>query len=125
VLNVGQPYGGGVPDLRQQITGGPVAWLVWLRTTRTRTRAEDRKVAIDPRHRILETLRFLAGLGILGTWVVLTFTMLVVGQLMSLDEEWTGWGDVLLNPYIVLPYVVISALGAMALWALFRPGRVR
>ena len=56
---------------------------------------------------------------------MLTYTMLVVGQLMSLDEEWTGWGDVLLNPYIVLPYVVISALGAMALWALFRPGRIR
>jgi uncharacterized BrkB/YihY/UPF0761 family membrane protein len=70
-------------------------------------------------------LRFLAGLGILGTWVVGSFTMLIAAQLMSVDEEWTGWGDVLLNPYIVLPYVVISGLGAMALWWLFRPHRVR
>jgi len=73
-------------------------------------------IVIDTRHRIRETLRFLAGLGILGTWVVLSFTMLLVAQLMSLDEEWTGWGDVFLNPYIVLPYIGISGLGAMALW---------
>jgi hypothetical protein len=82
-------------------------------------------VAIDTRHRIRETLRFLAGLGILGTWVVGSFTMLIAAQLMSVDEEWTGGGDVLLNPYIVLPYIVISGLGGMALWWLFRPHRVR
>jgi hypothetical protein len=51
--------------------------------------------------------------------------MVIAGQLMSIDEEWNGWGDVLLNPFIVLPYVAITAFGAMALWWLFGPHRAR
>lgn len=44
----------------------------------------------------------------------------LTGSLMSVDEEWTGWGDVLLNPYLVLPYVVVSVALLGGAWALLR-----
>jgi hypothetical protein len=42
-------------------------------------------------------------------WVLYTVLLAFVGQLMSVDEEWQGWGDVFLNPYIMGPWVLFGA----------------
>lgn len=47
---------------------------------------------------------------LLGLWAYGTWILWIVERLASLDEEWQGWADVLLNPYIVGPYVVASAV---------------
>lgn len=53
-------------------------------------------------------------------WLTVTVLMLVAGNLMSVDEEWDGWGDILLNPYLIVPYVVITAGVTAGVWALCR-----
>lgn len=47
---------------------------------------------------------------LVATWLAWTWFNWLVSALMSLDEEWEGWPDHLLNPYIVLSYLVPSAL---------------
>lgn len=53
-------------------------------------------------------------------WLIVTLGIVMAGYLMSVDEEWTGWGDVLLNPYLVVPYVAYSGLSVGGLWLLCR-----
>ncbi len=47
---------------------------------------------------------------LLGLWAYGSSILWSTARLMSLDEEWQGWGDVLLNPYIVGPYLVASGV---------------
>lgn len=54
-------------------------------------------------------MRIAAATVFLGAWLSGTAILWIVAQLMSLDEEWHGWGDVLLNPYIVAAYILASA----------------
>ena len=42
-------------------------------------------------------------------WVLYTMLLLFTGQLASVDEEWQGWGDVFLNPYLMAPWVLFGA----------------
>jgi hypothetical protein len=44
--------------------------------------------------------------------IAIAATVWFVGWMMSVDEEWTGWGDVLLNPYIMGP-TFVAALGCV------------
>jgi len=64
---------------------------------------------------VRETLRAVGGLVVLGSWLVISGSLVVGAQLMSVDEEWQGWGDVFLNPYIMLPYLAFSIAMAVAL----------
>lgn len=41
-----------------------------------------------------------AGL-LFGLWLFYTLLLGFLGQMMSVDEEWQGWGDVLLIPYFM------------------------
>ena len=50
----------------------------------------------------------LGGLAFL-LWVLFTLLLWFVGSLMSVDEEWKGWGDVLLNPYMMAPWLLLAA----------------
>jgi fumarate reductase subunit C len=61
-------------------------------------------------------LRFAAAAAILLAWASLTLLLVLVGMLMSLDEEWRGWGDLVLNPYVVVPYVGVTIVAALAVW---------
>ena len=53
-------------------------------------------------------------------WLFVTLMILLAGNLMSVDEEWEGWGDVLLNPYLIVPYLAITTGAALGVWALRR-----
>lgn len=53
-------------------------------------------------------------------WLIVTLLILLSGNLMSLDEEWEGWGDILLNPYLIVPYLAITTGAAVGVWALCR-----
>jgi hypothetical protein len=67
----------------------------------------------------------LAGVGLLvGLWVGWTWFAWLLSSLMSLDEEWEGWGDVLLNPYIVGSYAAVSAVLLVPSFLLLRRVRV-
>lgn len=56
-----------------------------------------------------------AGL-LFALWLLYTLCLWFVGQLMSIDEEWQGWGDVLLNPYLMGLWVLLAAgFGVFAL----------
>lgn len=70
-----------------------------------------------------ESLKFVVGLVIVGSWLFVSAILAVTAQLMRVDEAWQGWGDVLLNPFIVLSYLAFSATMAAALWFLFRRRR--
>jgi hypothetical protein len=48
-----------------------------------------------------------AGL-LFGLWVLLTLLLAFVGQMMNVDEEWQGWGDIVLNPYFIAPWVLVG-----------------
>lgn len=41
-------------------------------------------------------------------WVFYTLSLLLVGNLMSVDEDWEGWGDIFLNPYIMVPWLLLG-----------------
>lgn len=57
-----------------------------------------------------------------GSWVFFSATCLLVVGLMSTDDEWQGfWHDIVLNPYTVGSYVMLSAVvWAPGVWALRR-----
>lgn len=61
-----------------------------------------------------KNLRFAAAAAMLLAWASLTLLLVLVGMLMSLDEEWRGWGDLVLNPYVVVPYVSVTIVAALA-----------
>ena len=50
----------------------------------------------------------LGGLAFL-LWVLWTLLLWFVGSLLSVDEEWQGWGDVFLNPYMMVPWLLLGA----------------
>jgi len=52
--------------------------------------------------------RRLAAVALFGIAVAVTATLWFLSQAMSVDEEWAGLGDILLNPYIMLPYLVVT-----------------
>jgi len=56
-------------------------------------------------------------------WMYAAVLLYVVGSLMSLDQEWTGWGDIFANPYILLVIVPFSAVVAVAVVLLLRRPR--
>lgn len=61
----------------------------------------------------------LFALVLLALWLTATvvFVPLLIsgGVLLSIDEEWNGWVSWLLNPYIMVPYVALSATTALCL----------
>ena len=66
-----------------------------------------------------ETATFATGLVIVLGWVAATFTLVMTAQLMTIDEEWEGWDFGLVMIFIV-PWLALSAVGAVGLWLLFR-----
>jgi hypothetical protein len=56
-----------------------------------------------------------AGL-LFSLWLFYTILVWFGGYMMSVDEEWEGWGDVLLNPYIMGIWTLLG--GAFAAFAL-------
>ncbi|HUP69439.1 MAG TPA: hypothetical protein VM142_06440 [Acidimicrobiales bacterium] len=46
------------------------------------------------------TVKLRIGISILLAlaWSAILALVVITGQLMSLDEEWQGWGDLILNP---------------------------
>ena len=44
----------------------------------------------------------------------------LTGGLMSVDEEWHGWGDLLLNPFVVGPWLALTGAAAASGLALTR-----
>lgn len=68
-------------------------------------------------------LRLVVGVLLVALWAYGTFVFWITAQLMKLDEEWQGWGDVLLNQYIVGPYVVASVAILGAAYFLLRSWR--
>jgi len=55
-----------------------------------------------------------------GIWLMVSLFFVVAVRLMSVDEEWRGWSDVV---GIVLIYVGISALVWAGVWLLVRKRR--
>ncbi len=66
-----------------------------------------------------ETAKFATGLVIVLGWVVASFTLVITAQLMTVDEEWEGWDFGLVMIFLV-PWLELSAAGAVGLWVLFR-----
>ncbi|HUR17656.1 MAG TPA: hypothetical protein VMZ51_01810 [Acidimicrobiales bacterium] len=62
----------------------------------------------------MRTIRTPLACAIALGWLFVTLMILFGGYLMSVDEEWEGWGDVLLNPYLVVSYLAITAGAAVA-----------
>jgi hypothetical protein len=56
-----------------------------------------------------------AGL-LFSLWLFYTLLVWFGGYMMSVDEEWEGWGEVLLNPYIMGIWALLG--GAFAVFAL-------
>lgn len=56
-----------------------------------------------------------AGL-LFGLWLLYTLSMGFGGYMMSVDEEWEGWGDIFLNPYIMGIWTLLG--GAFVTFAL-------
>ena len=67
-----------------------------------------------------EVLKTGLGVVIVGGWVVISLFLVLAAGLMSVDEEWNGWSDVLLNPYVMGPYILVTLLCGAVLWLLFR-----
>ena len=66
-----------------------------------------------------EMAKFSVGLVIVLGWVAASFTLVITAQLMTIDEEWVGW-DFGLVLIFIIPWLVLSAVGAVGLWLLFR-----
>ena len=60
------------------------------------------------------------GVVIVGAWLIVSLFLVLAAGLMSVDEGWHGWSDVLLNPYVMGPYILVTLLSGSALWLLFR-----
>lgn len=54
-------------------------------------------------------------------WSAILALGAIAGQLMSLDEEWHGWGDILLNPYLMVPLGIFTIGVGLAEYWLLRP----
>lgn len=50
-------------------------------------------------------------------WVFVSLILFVTVRLMSLDEEWRGWSDVV---PLVLLYILITGVLSGAVWVLLR-----
>lgn len=68
-------------------------------------------------------LRLVLGVLLVAVWAYGTVVLGLMAKLMSLDEEWRGWGDLLLNQYLVAPYVVASVALLGAAFFLLCPWR--
>ena len=53
-----------------------------------------------------------AGL-LFGLWLFYTLLMGFGGYMMSVDEEWEGWGDGFLNPYIRGSWTLLGGVSAL------------
>ncbi len=67
-----------------------------------------------------EVLKTVAGVAVVGSWLLISVFLLLGIGLMSVDEDSLGLSDVVLNPYIMLPYIGVTALAVGVLWLLFR-----
>jgi hypothetical protein len=67
--------------------------------------------------------RVIAAVLIGAAWCVGVALMVLAGSLMSIDEEWTGWGDLFLNPYLMVPGVLITLGVVWSISRLIRPSR--
>lgn len=67
-----------------------------------------------------DILKWTLSLLTVAVWAYANTVFLIVVSLMSLDEEWRGWGDVLLNPYIMVPYVLFTCVAGIAVWWIAR-----
>lgn len=66
-----------------------------------------------------EMAKLAAGLVIVLGWVVVSFTLVISAQLVTVDEEWEGW-DLGLVMIFIVPWLALSAGAAAVLWILFR-----
>ena len=62
---------------------------------------------------------------LLSAWLAWTWFAWVIVSLASVDEEWTGWEDVLLDPYIVGVYTSVSVVLLVPCFLLVRWARSR
>lgn len=55
----------------------------------------------------------IVALVVIATWMLASLSLppllLAAGALMSLDNAWAGWQDLLLNPYLLVPYAGLTA----------------
>lgn len=53
------------------------------------------------------------------------FCLLGFGAWMSsgVDEEWQGWSHFFLNPYIIVPFILLGTISLLFLRFLFRKAR--
>ena len=58
--------------------------------------------------------------GLVALWVGGSLMLWLTGGLMSVDEEWQGWGDILLNPFVVGPWLAVTGACAASGLALTR-----
>ena len=65
-------------------------------------------------------LKAVVAAAVVATWFTISLFVLLALRLMRVDDEWQGWPDVLLNPYLVLGYGGLTALAATAVWLLVR-----
>ncbi|HSH60000.1 MAG TPA: hypothetical protein VK988_10235 [Acidimicrobiales bacterium] len=56
----------------------------------------------------MRSVRLLVAILLVTLWAGITFMLWLTSALMSVDEEWGGWGDVLLDPYIMGPYLAVT-----------------
>lgn len=54
--------------------------------------------------------RVAAVMVIIVMWLVASATVILFGLILSVDEEWQGWSDVLLNPYLMIPYILVIVI---------------
>jgi hypothetical protein len=77
----------------------------------------------------VRAIRLIAATLLLLVWAYVTFLFWITPALMSVDEEWEGWGDALLDPYIVGAYALATIMtvgGAILLMrGQFRPHESR
>lgn len=66
-------------------------------------------------------LRIVAAACIAVAWSAVLVLFAIAGQLMSLDEEWHGWGDILLNPYLMMPLGIFTVGVGLAEYWMLRP----
>ena len=69
-------------------------------------------------------VRLVAAALLVAIWASTTFMFWLTTALMSIDEEWRGWGD-LLDPYVVGFYLAVTliCIGAAVLLCRNQLGR--
>lgn len=62
-----------------------------------------------------------ATLVLIVAWLAMTSLLIITTLLMSLDEEWQGfWREVLLDPYLMVPFSIFTGVIGSLVFLLLR-----